>query len=199
MKQRRQILTVFSLAAALGMATLPPALAITDDYLIIPGQSIGQTHLGRNGAFYLNKLPKAAASDTSMQQTKLVWVSKKKDQRSDTLYIHTIANAAQLNAPIRGVFINQIEITSPSFHTSDGISTGSTKGQIFRHFPNARPLKGSKIMYSDKGIAFEFANSAADSPCISIAVYPLSFAPRIEGREQVNNYLHSYCIKDDKC
>ncbi|MEH2170123.1 MAG: hypothetical protein V7K41_26435 [Nostoc sp.] len=73
MKQR-QILTVF-MAAALGMATLPPALAITDDYLIIPGQSIGQTHLGSNGAFYLKKLPEAAASDTSMQQTNLVWVS----------------------------------------------------------------------------------------------------------------------------
>lgn len=38
MKQPEQILTVFSLAATLGIAALPPVPAIADDNLIIPGQ-----------------------------------------------------------------------------------------------------------------------------------------------------------------
>lgn len=185
-------MTVLSLATALSVASLPPALTATDNYLIIPGQSIGQTHVGTNGLVYLKKLPAPAASDAAKQQTKRVWVAKQR-QRTDTLYIHTIVNAAAQVQPINGVTIDQIEITSPSFHTPNGISTGSTKAQILRQFPNARPLEGSTTKYFDKGIAFEFAGSAADSPCISIAVTPNNKVG-IDGRERVNSYLRSYCL-----
>lgn len=94
MKQRRQILTVFSLAAVLSTAALPPTVAIAGDNLIIPGQRIGQTHLGSNGSLYLSKLPKPDAVDVGMSQTRQVWVSKKGGKRSDTLFIHTVSNGA---------------------------------------------------------------------------------------------------------
>jgi|GEM_PF-1743978 len=172
MKQQ-QILTIV-IATALGVSALPPALA-AEDNLIIPGQSIGQTHLGSNGDVYLNKLPGAAVSDTSMQKTQIVWVSKSGCQRN-TLYISTISNAALNVQPIRGVTIAHIEVTSSWFHTPDGISTGSTRTQILRQFPDARleQLSDGKIL-SDKakGIAFEFANNADTAPCISIGTATL--------------------------
>jgi hypothetical protein len=104
----------------------------------------------------------------------LVWVSKK-GNRTDTLSIHTISNAALNVEPKNGVTINRIRVTSNWFHTLPGnLSTGSTKAQILRHFPNARKVASNPLMYDDvkRGIAFEFALLATDtSPCIAITVH----------------------------
>ena len=189
MKQRQKI-AVFGLTAALGMATLPSAAAPDTSNLIIPGQSIGQTHLGSNGAFYLKKLAKPDAVDAGMSQTRQVWVSKK-GQRTDTLFIHTVSNGALNVQPIQGVTIDSIRVTSPWFHTSSGLSSGSTLAQIRHQFPNVRPLEGNQHLYDDakQGIAFEFArNATAQSPCIAIMVHPpgnLHWADQ----EQVNRIL----------
>ena len=47
-----------------------------------------------------------------------------------------------------------------------------------------------------KGIAFEFANSAPDSPCISIAVEPPGDQVGIMGRKQVNDMLREYHLSN---
>ncbi len=190
MKQR-QTLTVFGIAATLSMGVLPPALAQAGDNLIIPGQSIGQTHLGRNGDLYLNKLPRPDGMDVGMSQTRQVWVSKKGGKRSDTLFIHTVSNGALNVRPIQGVTIDDIRVTSPWYHTNDGLSTGSTRAQIRRRFPNARPVDGDRTLYDDArlGIAFEFAQSAtAKSPCIAIMVHPPGDV-HVADMEEVNRVL----------
>lgn len=192
MKQR-QTLTVFGLAAVLSMAALPPAPAQAGSNLIIPGQSIGQTYLGRNGAFYLNKLPKPNAVDVGMSQTRQVWVSKKGGQRTDTLFIHTVSNGALNVQPLQGVTIDNIRVTSPWFHTPGGLSTGSTLAQIRRHFPNARPVDRDRTLYDDAklGIAFEFAQSATvGAPCIAIMVHP-SGDVHVADMEEVNRVLNN--------
>ena len=190
MKQR-QTLTVFGLAAVLGMAALPPAFAHPGSNLIIPGQSIGQTYLGRNGALYLNKLPKPNAVDAGMSQTRQVWVSKKGGQRTDTLFIHTVSNGALNVQPLQGVTIDNIRVTSPWFHTPSGLSTGSTLAQIRRHFPNVRPVDRDRTLYDDAklGIAFEFAHATVGSPCIAIMVHP-SGDVHVADREEVNRVLN---------
>ena len=191
MKQRQQILTVFSLLAALGMAALPPAPSIAGDNLIIPGQGIGQTHLGKNGNLYLSKLPKPDGVDVGMSQTRQVWISKKGGKRSDTLFIHTVSNGALNVQPIQGVTIDDIRVTSPWYHTHSGISTRSTLAQIRRHFPNVRPIDGDRTLYDESklGIAFEFAQSAtAGSPCIAIMVHPPGDV-HLADMEEVNRVL----------
>ncbi len=192
MKQR-QTLGIFGLAAVLGMAALPPALAQAGSNLIIPGQSVGQTYLGSNGSFYLNKLTKPDGVDVGMSQTRQVWVSKKGGQRTDTLFIHTLSNGALNIQPIQGVTIDDIRVTSPWFHTPNGLSTGSTLAQIRHHFPNVRPVDGERTLYDDAklGIAFEFAQSATDrSPCIAIMVHPPGDV-HVANMEEVNRVLRS--------
>ena len=189
MKQRQTL--AFGLATALGVAALPPVPAQAGSNLIIPGQSIGQTHLGKNGSFYLKKLPHPDASDAGMSQTRQVWVSKKESQRTDTLFIHTVSNGALNVQPFDGRTIDNIRVTSPWFHTYNGISTGSTKAQIRRYFPNARPIDGSPTLYDDakQGIAFEFAqNPTAGSPCIAIMVHPPGEV-HVADKEAVNRLL----------
>ena len=190
MKQR-QTLAVCGLAAALGIAALLSAAAPDTSNLIAPGQSIGQTYLGRNGNLYLKKLPKPDAVDAGMSQTRQVWVSKK-GQRTDTLFIHTVSNGALNVQPIQGVTIDSIRVTSPWFHTSSSLSTGSTLGQIRRRFPNVHPVEGNQNLYDDAklGIAFEFARSAtAESPCIAIMVHPPGEVHLVD-TEQVNRIVH---------
>ena len=192
-KQRRQMLTVFSLATALGMAALPFAPAIAGDNLIIPGQSIGQTHLGSNGYLYLSKLPKSDAVDVGMSQSRQVWVAKKEGKRFDTLFIHTVSNGARNVQPIDGITIDNLRVTSPWFHTHDGISTRSTLAQIRHRFPNVRPVYVNQTLYDDAklGIAFEFAQSAtAEAPCIAIMVHPPGDT-HVANKEEVNQLLRS--------
>ncbi len=186
----KRILAILGLGAASVMAILPPAEAIAAANVIIPGESIGQTHLGSNGDLYLKKLPKPDATDVGMSQFRGVWVSKK-GSRTDTLYIHTVRNGALNVQPLSGSTIDDIRVTSPWYHTSGGISTGSTKAQILRSFPNARQVNGNPNIYDDakKGIAFEFAQNAnAQSPCIAIMVHP-SGNVDLASTENVNNIL----------
>jgi hypothetical protein len=196
-KLGHQIFAAVGLVAVLSLSELPPAPA-AEDNLIIPGQRIGQTHLSSNGGADLKKLPQPAAFDAAMQKTQSVWVAKTSGQQKDTLYISTLANAAANVPSIHDFTITHIEVTSAQFHTPNGISTGSTRAQILRQFPNARPdsyNNGKTLSDEASGIAFEFANSDADAPCISIAVASPGDNVGIVGRNQVNTALFSL-IKD---
>jgi hypothetical protein len=169
---KRPIIAVV-IIALFGAAVLGDASAQSN--LIVAGQSIGQTHLGRFGADYLARLPKPDADDSGMGRYRSVWLSKNQAGRKDTLYIFSVANGPRDIEPSNGVSIELIRVTSPWYHTANGISTGITLPRILRGFPGVRSTDSSLNLYDDanRGIAFEFAGGAtAGSPCIAIMVHP---------------------------
>jgi hypothetical protein len=160
-----------------------------DPYLIIPGVSIGQTHLGPNGAAFLKKLPKPDASNHGMMQGELVWTSHTEGKVLQTLYIHTTDNGATEALPKDGVTINEIRVTSAVYHTWGGLHTGSTFAAIRRQFPGGREVNGKAGIYDDvsRGIAFEFAFGSPR--CIAITVHPKGGTNGVAAADQVNGIL----------
>ncbi len=179
-------------------ALLLTSIARADSFLIVPGRSLGRTHLGRKGTSYLRKLPTATASDASMMQNNLVWVSPYfPGRRPDTLYIHTVSNSV-LDPPKPGVTISEIRVTSGRFHTHDGISPGSTLAQIRRRFPQGHLLAGAGnsrrnfYVVGGQGIAFEFARRPdASGHCIAITVYPPGAGNGFATDDEVGDILRS--------
>ena len=143
--------------------------------LIVPGQHIGRTSLGPNGADTLKHLPTPYAIDRGMSQTRQVWRSSKPGGSFDTLFIHTTNNGVMDVKPTDGVTIDLIRVTAHYFHTANGVSTGSTLAEIQKLFPDAAPVEGTPTIYDDvqQGIAFEFADQPdANSRCIAIMIHP---------------------------
>ncbi len=163
-------LFIIAMFAGLSLSTSVGA-APANNFLIVPGRSIGQTALGPNGAAGLKRLPTPDAEDNGMQQIGLVWTSP---ASRDTLYIHGISNAVEEDLkPINGTFLNEVRITSRRFHTANGISTNSTLAQIRRCFPDARQVTSAPNLYDDTkhGVAFEFTHPVLPSSrCIGISV-----------------------------
>ena len=154
--------------ALLGVAVLGDVSAQNGSSLIVAGQSIGQTHLGRFGATYLAKIPKPDADDSGLGKYRSVWLSKNHSGRKETLYIFSVANDPRDIQPRNGVSIRLIRVTSPWYHTANSISTGNALPQILRSFPRARATDQGQTLYDDaeQGIAFEFSGRAtAGSPC----------------------------------
>jgi hypothetical protein len=122
--------------SCLAMLILPQAiLAQSHAFLIVPGKSIGRTHLGPHGSRYLKRLPRPAADDAGMMQNHSVWTSHAPGRTLQTLSIHTVANGALNVPPIDGVTIDEIRITSPAFHTRSGLHTGNSMVSIHQQFP----------------------------------------------------------------
>ena len=163
--------TVAAFLLGVSVATGSAGTPDSDSALIVPGDRIGQTFLGANGAVTLKNLPPADAIDQGVSQTRQVWKSSKSGGLFDTLFIHTTSNSVIDAKPADGVTIDSIRITASYFHTANGISPGSEFDEIRRKFPNAAPKDGTPTVYDDdkQGIAFEFING---SLCIAIMVHP---------------------------
>jgi len=183
--------------ALLGVAVLGDVSAQNGSSLIVAGQSIGQTHLGRFGATYLAKLPKPDADDSGMGKYQSVWLSKNQAGRKETLYIFSVANDPRDIQPRNGVSIRLIRVTSPWYHTANSISTGNALPQILRSLPGARATGQGQTLYDDaeEGIAFEFAGRAtAGAPCIAIMVHPPGEA-NLTTAKDVNDILRANGIQ----
>jgi hypothetical protein len=185
---------VLLLAAAFALFAATPWQAAAEpgeEQLIVPGKSIGKTHLGPNGTAYLKDLPKPNASDPGMSQNRLIWTSGKAPE-SNILFIHTVANGVIDAKPSDGVTIDEIRITSKEFQTREEIMCGSTLAQIRKAFPDIQPApdtSGSIYQDAAHGIAFEFAEAANDeSFCIAITVFAPN-AARVSTREQIAGLL----------
>ena len=182
------------LASAFALLTAAPfgvGAESAEEHLIVPGKSIGKTHLGPDGTACLKDLPKPNASDPGMSQNRLIWISGKAPE-VNTLFIHTVANGVIDAKPAEGVTIDEIRITSIEFRTAEEIKCGSTLAEIRKVFPDIQPAADSSgSIYQDvaHGIAFEFAAAAKDdSPCIAITVFAPN-AARITDRDQVARLL----------
>ncbi len=174
--------------------TAPISAASAHDFLIVPGRSIGRTALGPNGAAELERLPSPAANDNGMNQNYNVWVSHKAG-RTDTLFTHDTNNSVFDNVkPTDGVTIDTIRITSPQFHTQNGISTRSTLAEVRRRFPHVHDDHFHPQLYIDArhGIAFEFRHPLSlASRCIAITIFsPTKEADQVPPTQsQVNGLL----------
>jgi hypothetical protein len=165
--------TLIGLMALLAPTGLASA-GQTSDALIVPGERIGQTYLGNDGAETLKHLPKPSGVDRGMSKTREVWKSRPGGPL-ETLFIYAVNNGAMDVEPIDGVTIKLIRVTAEYFRTANGISTDSTLEKIRKAFPDAVPLPDVPTIYDDlkQGIAFEFAKEpTADSLCIAIMVHP---------------------------
>jgi hypothetical protein len=182
------------LAASFALFAATPWQAAAEpgeDQLIVPGKSIGKTHLGPNGTAYLKDLPKPNASDPGMSQNRLIWISGKAPELN-ILFIHTVNNGVIDAKPSEGVTIDEIRITSKEFQTREEIQCGSTLAQIRKAFPEIQPAKdlpGSIYQDAARGIAFEFMEDANDeSFCIAITVFAPN-AARVSTRDQIAGLL----------
>ena len=201
---RRATLTVgFVALGVLSIMVVQPVSAATSKaqlktQLIVPGVRVGHLRLGHNGAAQLRQMAKPTAEDAGMSQTRQVWVSK--DKARNTLFLHTVSNGALNVAPLSGVTIDTIRVTSSFFHTRNGISTRSTLAQVKKAFPKmnhslADGIGGKTVIYDDArhGIAFEFARESASARCIGITSYIAGKGNDAGGpvsRQEVATLLH---------
>jgi hypothetical protein len=172
--------------------TASVSAASAHDFLIVPGRSIGRTALGPNGAAELKRLPPPAAEDNGMNQHYKIWVSHKAGH-TDTLFTHDTNNGVFDNVkPTDGVTLDTIRITSPQFHTQNGISTHSTLTEVQRHFPHARADRFNPQIYTDvrRGIVFEFTRPLSPaSRCLAISVFPAGSDIAETTQSQVSSLL----------
>jgi hypothetical protein len=89
--------------ALLGVAVLGDVSAQNGSSLIVAGQSIGQTHLGRFGATYLAKLPKPDADDSGMGKYRSVWLSKNQAEQGIAF---EFAGRATAGAPCIAIMVH---------------------------------------------------------------------------------------------
>jgi hypothetical protein len=136
--------------------------------LIVPGKSIGLTHLGQN-AETLAALGRPDFSDAAMGKAWSTWYSK--DDKKNELSIYTTYKDSEMTEKV----IRLIRITSPEFKTKEGISTGSSVNTIRNSYPKLilcgkyKDAEGTVEIYDavDLGIAFEIRKEN----CISIIIH----------------------------
>ena len=177
-------------------ALLGVSAPASSNLLVVPGQRIGQTPLGPQGAQILAHMPKPYRSDAAMSQQYRVWVSPSADGHQDTLFIHTARNGVLGVKPLDGERIDVIRVTSPQFHTTSGIAVGSTFAQIRRRFPDGKAVNYQPAIYDDArhGIAFEFAHAPTPhSRCIALLVHlPQTIGPSpLADAKQVQSLLQT--------
>jgi hypothetical protein len=181
----------FVFAVALSVAAPAQVPAQSSAYLIRAGRSTGRIHLGVKGDFDLKRFPKSDAEDSYTSHSIKVWILKRSGQTKGTLFVKTVSNSALGVEPSDGVSVQLIRVTSPRYHTLNGLSTGSTLTRVRREFPNVVAVDDNRNIYDDnrQGIAFEFANSSSlDSPCIAVMVHPPG-KQYIASAEEVQNLL----------
>lgn len=161
------------LLALVAFALMPLVPAQADPFLVVPGRSLGQTHLGVRGTPDLKRLPRPDGGDGAMGGRRwMVWKSK---TSRDTLAVFAV-DRAYLKPQQPGLIVQDIRATSPKFHTASGAASGETLAQIERRFPRGRlePANDrTSWFYSVKqGIAFEFRSHPPPSArCLSVTVF----------------------------
>ena len=135
---------------------------------IVPGQSVGQIHLGETIDSVEHNLGKADKSDGAMGHFWNSWTSP----AGDELTVFSVRTEKDVQAHVR-----QIRVTNPWFSTANGISTRSSSAQIRREFPQIRASgyyqnkSGRVDVYDDtkRGVAFEIARQSRR--CVGVTVH----------------------------
>ncbi|MCC9136485.1 hypothetical protein ACFSKU_06500 [Pontibacter silvestris] len=164
-----------------------PAKDTTDSlYMIVPGESIGQVEIGSTAEQVSNILSKADSGDAAMGKAVSFWLSNSPDTPKHMVAVYSSRSMGTGNINLR---TRQVLVTSPRFTTPDGISTGSTMGEIRQQYNHLKPVgyypdKQQKRVYiyddAAQGITFEITET--DSTCAAIAVHE-------KGESMANGYL----------
>jgi hypothetical protein len=163
-----------------GVSATKLQAAISRDFLIVPGQSIGRIQLSSNAESAYQLLGKADAGDAAMGKSIATWFFDKDSTKN--LSIYTSRDLGVDNPP---ALIREIRVTAPRYRTADGIGPGSSKelAQTKYKLEAALPYqvgKDSVSLYFDRsGIGFEFYK---DHLCRGILIYQ-------KGVLSPNNYL----------
>ena len=160
--------------ASIGFALLSTA-AFASPSSIVPGKQAGSLRIKS----YPKGVPgvKPDYEDGAMGQYVSMWVSKERNKAGwpvNTLIVKFSSNGFVDNGgPGESLFY--IRVTSPEFHDSHGLSTGSTLASIERVYRHLKPVDGKTGVLADDnlGIGFDFgvAHPSAASRCIAINVY----------------------------
>ena len=165
-------------------ALLLVSSAGADPFLIVPGRSLGRTHLGRNGAYYLSQLPSPDGAEATMGGARyLAW----KSNNRNTLAIFAVSQEFD-DPPSPGMTIREIRTTSSRFHTQTGVSPGATLAQIKHRFSRGQlePTNDQTSWFYtvSQGIAFEFrSRPASASRCLAVNVFPSGRRPQLPAQE----------------
>ncbi|MCX2741420.1 hypothetical protein [Pontibacter anaerobius] len=159
-------------------ATVQPPKPATPDsaYLIIPGESIGHIKLGMAAKTVSSILGKPDSGDAAMGKALSFWVSKQANEPQHYVAVYTVTDFGSEDETPR---VQQVQVTSPQFLTTDSIGTGKSLPEIRQKYKKLKPLayfrneqQQQVYIYNDReqGIAFEITTS--DSLCTAITIHP---------------------------
>lgn len=159
----------------LGLGLLAAAAPAPNDFLVVPGRSLGHLRLGAEAAT-LASLGKGAFGDGAMQKAWGTWYGHAAPgARPSELDVYT----APQNNDVDHHTVQVIRATSPWFHLANGLRPGSSLAAI-RAAQGALPLAatyrladGPHHLYDDvaRGIAFETDTTASFGCCQAVIVH----------------------------
>ncbi len=178
------------LCLLIGMASLglSSRCAQASDLTIVPGERIGGVHLGELLSHVEKRLGETPIGDGAVGHHWRTWEARSVNPQSGIR--HSLDVYAE-NGADNGPYVRIIRVTSPQFHTRDGLAPGSTLTKIQRRYPHltriARymsPQFHTPVMVyetSHKGIAFEVRCDAqghvhSSSRCLAVLVHSPSLS-----------------------
>lgn len=160
--------------------------SIDHDWLIEPGKSVGKVQLGHELTHVMKTLgqPKEVSGmegEAAMGHIWTIWPGN----NGHELDVYTV-RGPENSASLPQNFVRQIRLTSPAFHTENGLHVGVGL-ERFNRFINPQSLienTGKRRLYDDSsnGIAYEFAPRGKGWVCSAITIHP-------RGKGVQNEYL----------
>ena len=166
-----------------GRTTVPAVekvpLPVSENQLIIPGKSIGQTFINEKGDSVFKLLGKADAGDAAMGKSISTWYSKSSINNNDSVkHSTTVYFTTNMGGPDEANRAKQIRVTSPFFITSERLGVNSDFDSLMHYFPEIKKTavykdaaKKEVFIYDDikAGIAFEINNG---NKCVGVTIHP---------------------------
>lgn len=155
----------------------PATIAISSEYLIVPGRSIGQTSLGEDVETLTNTLGKPDFSDAAMGKAWLVWFGKQRDEHNNRTELDVYVTYK--DSTMTSKVVKQIRTTSAAFKVSDSVHVYASLATLKTRFPDIAPVRKYKdgerdiTLYDDvkRGIAFDVALAGNQQICTGITVH----------------------------
>ncbi|MBE9463504.1 hypothetical protein ACFP1I_11290 [Dyadobacter subterraneus] len=140
-----------------------------NEWLIIPGKSIGNTKINEKADLVFQHLGKPDGGDAAMGKSVAIWYANH-DMTGHSTSIYFVTDMG--NSP--DALVRQIRVTSPAFKTSEGLGVSSELSAIQQTFELEVAEKFSdsgkqyQIFDAREGIAFEIG---PDKKCVSVIVH----------------------------